>query len=78
MKKQFAVFAALLILSASVAPAFAGGPAYHSSQRRTRAKADAMNKKMTDAWQKFDAEMDTLKKDAGKLSAKTDGKHGSK
>ncbi len=78
MKKQLATLAALLVLSASVIPAFAGGTAYRSSQRRTRAHAEAWNQKMKNTWDKFDAEMDVLKKDSGTSTAKADGKRGSK
>ena len=70
MRKLFAVLTTLLVLSASAIPVFAGGQAYHSSQRRARAKADTWNKKITDKWEMFDAEMDVRNKNSTKATPK--------
>ncbi len=72
MKKVLAVSTALLIFSASITPVFAGGAAYHTSQRRARSNADAWKQKTKEAWEKFDTEMSVVKKGSRKATSKTD------
>lgn len=74
MKKILAVSTALLILSVSVAPVFAGGAGYHASQSRARVKARALDQKSTDEWKKFRSDMDVRNRDSSNPSSGVDAK----
>ncbi|GEM_PF-1980650 len=55
--KRIAFLTLLLVLVATVLPAFAGGAASRSAQRRSRKALSVWNQQMAGEWKKFEAEM---------------------
>ena len=62
MKFALTALTALVMLTASVLPAFSGGSTWHGSQRRMKKAHSKQLKQEADFWKRFHAEMAQIEK----------------